>query len=729
MPLVQVGPPIMPPVASETPAGPPGLNAAPTLSGLMQALRRRLLLALGVAGLGATLAVFGVLMLVSAPYTVTSKLKLTSQAEPGVFFDRFTPPSDPNVWKLNQEGMLKSPLVLSRALNSDRLKNLGIPHDSIGWLETALKIDFLLGPEIMRVTLAGNDPEGLAPLLNAVIDAYLAQMDEGETGRRKDLLNTLEGTKRTFVEQLGQTEKELRTECERLKILEPESAKFAFQIAVSKHAAVDKDYRDLLSALGKKVRDLKSMQAREKNLDTEPMPAHLVEKQLDAAPSVQGLEKQREDVDAIIAGYKATLKLELQPEFLRGPLADRETLLRTIEGERARLRPRVEQKVRGEVRETLRNDLARLEGEIDGLKGQEKDLETLVRKLEEEVKRLDPASQPRSAVLEKLRADATQLNEGLRNLNSQIAKLKVEPPPSSRVVRLQTAEAPKSRDHSRQIKLAGAGGIGVFGILLFGVAFWEFRSRKITGAAEVVQGLGMNLLGVLPLLPPRLRRPGAGGKDETARQHQMNEAVDTIRTMLLHQARAEGLQVVMIASAVGGEGKTSVASQLAASLARAWRKTLLVDGDLRSPAVHKLFELPLEPGLSEVLRGEVNLGDAVKPTPLSRLWMMPAGQWDSHAVQALAQEGVGSLITQMKEQYEFIIVDSSPVLPVADALLLAQHVDAVVFSVLRDVSRLPAIHAAQQKLSALGVRSLGAIVIGGNGAGDVAYPYPSRTAG
>jgi len=73
------------------------------------------------------------------------------------------------------------------------------------------------------------------------------------------------------------------------------------------------------------------------------------------------------------------------------------------------------------------------------------------------------------------------------------------------VVRLQTADTPKGRDYSRQVKLAGAGGIGMFGVLLFGVAFWEFRSRKIAGAAEVVQGLGMNLLGILPLLPPRVR--------------------------------------------------------------------------------------------------------------------------------------------------------------------------------------------------------------------------------
>src|SRR5262249_26886645 len=176
--------------------------------------------------------------------------------------------------------------------------------------------------------------------------------------------------------------------------------------------------------------------------------------------------------------------------------------------------------------------------------------------------------------------------------------------------------------------------------------------------------------------------------------------------------------------------KTSLASQLAASLARAWRKTLLVDGDLRHPAAHKLFDLTLEPGLSEVLRGEANLPDAIKPTLMSRLWMMPAGHWDAHAVQALAQGGVRRMFDELRGQYDFIVVDSSPVLPVADALLLGQHVDAVLFSVLRDVSRLPSLQAASQKLQHLGVRTLGAVVIGtSTDLGGKSYQYKAQAAG
>ena len=127
----------------------------------------------------------------------------------------------------------------------------------------------------------------------------------------------------------------------------------------------------------------------------------------------------------------------------------------------------------------------------------------------------------------------------------------------------------------------------------------------------------------------------------------------------------------MITSAAGGEGKTTLASQLARQVYPGqglWRKTLLVDGDLRNPAAHKVFDLPLEPGLCELLRGEANAADVVKPTLLSRLWLLPAGHWDAHAIQALAQDDVRGKLEQLKEHYDFIIIDSCPVLPVADAL-------------------------------------------------------------
>src|SRR5262249_40550158 len=160
---------------------------------------------------------------------------------------------------------------------------------------------------------------------------------------------------------------------------------------------------------------------------------------------------------------------------------------------------------------------------------------------------------------------------------------------STSISLLQKAETPHTLDRSRQYKFAGAAGLGAFVFLLLGVTLLEFRSRKINTADEVVNGLGLDLLGALPALPARARRSSATpDKCSLHWQSVMTESIDSIRSMLLHAARNERLQAVMITSAVGGEGKTSLASQLAASLARAWKKTLLVDGDLRNPAAHQL---------------------------------------------------------------------------------------------------------------------------------------------
>jgi capsular exopolysaccharide synthesis family protein len=234
----------------------------------------------------------------------------------------------------------------------------------------------------------------------------------------------------------------------------------------------------------------------------------------------------------------------------------------------------------------------------------------------------------------------------------------------------------------------------------------------------------------VPLLPVKSGQllTGPGAPAGQVWQNALLESVDAVRTRLLHDVRSGGMQVIMITSAMGSEGKTTLASQLAASLARAWRKTLLVDGDLRNPAAHQLFSLSLEPGFCEVLRGEAVHAEAIKPTPLSRLWLMPAGQWDGHAVQALAQDKVGSMFDELKEHYDFIIVDSCPVLALADALLLGQHVDGVVFSIFRDVSRTPLVHTAQQMLQGIEIRILGGVVIGCSNGAKLAREYAGRIA-
>src|SRR5205085_12410490 len=102
---------------------------------------------------------------------------------------------------------------------------------------------------------------------------------------------------------------------------------------------------------------------------------------------------------------------------------------------------------------------------------------------------------------------------------------------------------------------------------------------------------------------------------------------------------------------------------------------------------------------------------AVRPTPTGGAWILTAGECDLRAVQCLGGDGLRSVFEQLRQQFDFVVVDSPPVLSAADSLLIGQHADGVIFPVLCDVSRLPSVAAAQQRLAMLGIPTLGAVVI------------------
>src|SRR5205085_4906664 len=114
--------------------------------------------------------------------------------------------------------------------------------------------------------------------------------------------------------------------------------------------------------------------------------------------------------------------------------------------------------------------------------------------------------------------------------------------------------------------------------------------------------------------------------------------------------------------------------------------------------------LTLAPGVSEVLRQEVDVSDAVQPTAVPNLWSIPAGQCSNGVITALAQgHPLETLFNRLRGQFDFIMVDSCPVLPVADALLIGQHVDGVLFSIMQDISQIPKVMTASEKLAQLNI--------------------------
>ena len=156
------------------------------------------------------------------------------------------------------------------------------------------------------------------------------------------------------------------------------------------------------------------------------------------------------------------------------------------------------------------------------------------------------------------------------------------------------------------VQATGLASIAALASILFGVSFWEVRARRINRKAQVVDDLGLHVIGSLPA-PPPIRRSliGPRGKQQDWTQL-VGESIDATRAIVLHASRVQGLRVVMVTSAQPSEGKTTLATHLASSLARAGRKTVLMDCDFRRPALHRLFGLAVTNGLAELCEAMPN---------------------------------------------------------------------------------------------------------------------------
>jgi capsular exopolysaccharide synthesis family protein len=167
---------------------------------------------------------------------------------------------------------------------------------------------------------------------------------------------------------------------------------------------------------------------------------------------------------------------------------------------------------------------------------------------------------------------------------------------------------------------------------------------------------------------------------ERDKRHMLIEAYRNIRSSILFSsATATSPRSLLISSAAPGEGKSTVASNLAITFAFAGARTLLIDADLRRGILHELFNLPASPGLSETLRDLVTWRDAVQTTHLSNLDLLTRGKVPHHAGELLLSDALDHLLTGGLAQYDIILWDSAPLLAADDAANLCSKVDGVLF--------------------------------------------------
>ena len=266
--------------------------------------------------------------------------------------------------------------------------------------------------------------------------------------------------------------------------------------------------------------------------------------------------------------------------------------------------------------------------------------------------------------------------------------------------------APINNTLSRDLTVAGA--VIVLGVL--GFAFLKFYLDKTIKYDENTEKrTGLSVTGIIPEANLRARR--ADYKIEKQPMIAVSESFKILRVNLQFAITSKRFKTLLVTSTNVGEGKTFVAANLAMSFAQAGKKVVLVDSDLRSGNLSRLFDIPNEKGLAEYLAGAGHDFDKyIYATNTKNLSVMPGGKHPSNPSELLSTRRSRDLVKMLSEVYDIVVFDSAPVNGYADSIIMASYADETLLVVRNGVTDIDDFESAKNSLKKVGAKITGVVM-------------------
>jgi capsular exopolysaccharide synthesis family protein len=281
------------------------------------------------------------------------------------------------------------------------------------------------------------------------------------------------------------------------------------------------------------------------------------------------------------------------------------------------------------------------------------------------------------------------------------ALVELQAPSISVVEPARTPQSPSQPQKPLIIGLAAllglSGGLGLAFLL-------EALDTRVYSKEQIVSLSGFPILGEVPTLS-RQRRAGF------FREHSIQqEAIHRLSVSLFPpesiRDRRPVRQVLLVTSAMLGDGKSTLTANLGLAVARSGHKTLLIDADARRPTLHRIFDLPNDSGLSNLLAGEIGLDQAIHVRELKRLHVLTSGPWTPDFFALLGSAAMADLRNTLTQSFDVIMIDSPAFLAVADGAILASLVDSVLLVLRLGHVRPDTISSMLEQLTNLNVQSI-----------------------
>jgi capsular exopolysaccharide synthesis family protein len=643
-------------------------------------------------------------------------------------------------WMSREFFATQNRIIASRAVAERVVRDLGLhqdpsffyvaDQDRASWegasieaaaaaLQARLTVEPVEDTRLVAIRVTDQSPERAATLANAIAEAYVNKTLEDRMGSTVSALNWLGTQLDSLRDQLG----------------ESEDALHAFKMEHNILSVSMEDRQNLVASDITHFNEALTA-VRTRRIELQARAARLHSVMDDEAPeNAAAAFPENETISAL----RATLREKLS--------------------EREGLAPRYGPN---------HQHMQQLSHEIEGMQNElREEMEGVVRAADADVREVTRVESGIRAALDDAHNAGLELN--LREIqyqrlarerenNSKLYNLVLERTTETDLTRmfhathvrlLDRALTPQSRI-SPNLTNNSAGGVGAGLVLGLALAFLLSRlDRRLKSVADV-EGLGMTVLGILPRIEEgdeaqpvygrkngarRRRKPQTDkpvGRDLFVHTHPMSAAAEccrTIRTNLTFMSADNPIRAMVITSASPREGKTTVTTNIAISLAQSGKRVLMVDTDLRRPRIHRAFGVSGARGVTSVIVGEEDLMKVVVKTDIPNLDVLPCGPIPPNPSELLHSHRFRGLVEAALEHYDRVIFDSPPLGAVTDAAVLAPQLDAVLLVVKAHSTTRDALQSALRQLRDVGANIAGGVLNDvdpkrkGYGGGDYYYYY------
>ena len=539
-----------------------------------------------------------------------------------------------------------------------------------------LTISPVRNSRLVRISYESPYPAEAAAVANAVANNYINMNLE----RRYDASSY---AKQFLQEQLEQTR----------ATLEESEKRF---VAYAREREIV-NFEDRLEILRNQLREMNSelVQVEAERFAAEAEYEELLETEGEGAPGllssslIQTLKERRgalqaeyqENLEVFKPGYPKMQQLQRQINELNAGIA------RETGSIRESIRSRFQAKVLEEAK--LRQRIQEVKEEALVLQDRTTDYETLRREVETNRELYD-------GLLQRMKEVGVAAGVGENNISVVDAAL--------------VPSAPYKPNLKRNLSIALVLGLFLGGGLAF---LLNALDDTLKSAEEIERLTGAPVLSLIPYLSPREAGisdeefPLIAFKDPTSA---VAEAVRSLRTSLLFSTAEGAPKLMHFCSASPGEGKTTSAVSTAIAFAQAGAKVLLIDADLRNPSLHKAFSLPNTKGLTNHLAGDAGPAEIAQPTQVPRLFAITSGPLPPNPVELLSTAKMVDLLSLAAERFDQVILDSPPVIGLADALMLANLAQCTVLMVEPGTTRKRDLEGAVKRLYQANARIMGSVL-------------------